>query len=81
MFVFAMFMSICVDVMIMLSVYAVSFTGTCGVGMFLLLSVYSPFSFNSKLHTFLHPDLITFPHHMSKPSQSITSNNNNNIFF
>ena len=29
---------------------------------------------NSILHTFLHPVLITFPHHMSIPSQSTTSN-------
>ena len=32
MFSFAMFMSSCVDVMVMSSAYVVSFTGTCGVG-------------------------------------------------
>ena len=33
MFVFAMFMSLCVDVMeVMSSAYVVSFTGACGVG-------------------------------------------------
>ena len=31
-------------------------------------------AFNSKPHAFLHPVLITFPHHMSIPSQSTTSN-------
>ena len=31
MFVFAMFMSLCVDVMVMSSAYVVSFTGACGV--------------------------------------------------
>ena len=31
-------------------------------------------AFNSILHTFLHPVLITFSHHMSIPSQSTTSN-------
>ena len=31
-------------------------------------------AFNSILHTFLHPVLITFPHHMSIQSQSTTSN-------
>ena len=30
-------------------------------------------AFNSILHTFLHPVLITFSHHMSIPSQPITS--------
>ena len=33
MFAFAMFMSLCVDVMVMSSAYVVSFTGTCGVGL------------------------------------------------
>ena len=32
MFAFAMFMSLCVDVMVMSSAYLVSFTGACGVG-------------------------------------------------
>ena len=32
-------------------------------------------AFNSKLHTFHHPTIHTFPHHMSIPSQSTTSNN------
>ena len=32
MFVFAMFMSLCVDVMVMSSEYVVSFTDVCGVG-------------------------------------------------
>ena len=32
MFAFAMLMSLCVDVMVMSSVYVVSFTGACGVG-------------------------------------------------
>ena len=32
MFVFAMLMSLCVDVMVMSSAYVVSFTGACGVG-------------------------------------------------
>ena len=32
MFAFAMFMSFCVDVMVMSSVYVASFTGACGVG-------------------------------------------------
>ena len=32
MFVFAMFMLLCVDVMVMSSAYIVSFTGACGVG-------------------------------------------------
>ena len=31
-------------------------------------------AFNSKLHTFLHPVLITLPHHMCISSQSTTSN-------
>ena len=31
-------------------------------------------AFNSILHKFLHPVLITFSHHMSIPSQSTTSN-------
>ena len=34
-----------------------------------------PSAFNSKLHTFLHPTILTLPHHMSIPSQSTTSNN------
>ena len=33
MFAFAMFMSLCVDVMVMSSAHVVSFTGVCGVGM------------------------------------------------
>ena len=33
-----------------------------------------PFGAPSTLHTFLHPGLVTFPHHMSTPSQSTTSN-------
>ena len=32
MFAFAMFMSLCVDVMIVSSAYIMSFTGACGVG-------------------------------------------------
>ena len=32
MFALAMFMSLCVDVMVMSSAYVVSFTGACGVG-------------------------------------------------
>ena len=32
MFVFVMFMSLCVDVMVMSSAYFVSITGACGVG-------------------------------------------------
>ena len=32
MFAFDMFMSLCVDVMVMSSAYVVSFTGACGVG-------------------------------------------------
>ena len=32
MFAFAMLMSLCVNVMVMLSAYGVSFTGACGVG-------------------------------------------------
>ena len=32
MFAFAMFMSLCVDVMVMSSAYGVSFTSACGVG-------------------------------------------------
>ena len=32
MFAFAMFMSLCVDVMVMSSALVASFTGTCGVG-------------------------------------------------
>ena len=31
-------------------------------------------AFNSPLYTFLHPVLVTFPHHMNIPSQSTTSN-------
>ena len=32
MFAFAMFMSLCADVMVMSSAYVVSFTGACGLG-------------------------------------------------
>ena len=32
MFAFPMFMSLCVNVMVMSSAYVVSFTGDCGVG-------------------------------------------------
>ena len=32
MFAFAIFLSLCVDVMVMSSAYVVSFTGACGVG-------------------------------------------------
>ena len=32
MFAFAMFMSLCVDVMVVSSAYVISFTGACGVG-------------------------------------------------
>ena len=32
MFVFTMFIWLCVDVMVMSSVYVVSFTGSCGIG-------------------------------------------------
>ena len=32
MFAFTMFMPLCIDIMVMSSVYIASFTGTCGVG-------------------------------------------------
>ena len=37
-------------------------------------------AFNSKLHTFLHPTILAFTHHMSIPSQSTTSNNSYDRF-
>ena len=43
MFALAMFMSLCVDVMVMSYAYVVSFTGACGVGVsdvYMLKSVY-----------------------------------------
>ena len=33
-----------------------------------------PSAITSKLHTFLHPTILTFPHHISIPSLSTTSN-------
>ena len=42
MFAFAMFMSLCIDVMVMSSAYVVSFTGACGGGasdVYMLMSV------------------------------------------
>ena len=44
MFAFAMFMSLCVEVMVTSSAYVVSFTGDCGVGVsyvFMWSSIYA----------------------------------------